>query len=196
MKKAILTITFIHLLGLAYLQAQDLLAFNQQRLEKQRVSMMVLGGWAASNIVLGGVLASQRTGEDRYFHLMNAGWNAVNLGLAAAGYYSAVNTDPGALDLYGSMQAHYNTQKIFLFNAGLDVGYMAGGLYLMERAKNTTDRPERLRGFGKSIVLQGGFLFVFDLAAYWVQARGNKDLAPLLQGFSFDGQSIGWMLHF
>lgn len=196
MKKVLLTLTFVNFLFLSYLSAQDLLAFNQERLDKQRVSMLVLGGWAVGNIAVGATLGSQRSGEDKYFHYMNAGWNLVNLGLATAGYFTAVNSDPAALDLYASINEQHRMQKIFLFNAGLDVGYMAGGLYLMERAKNTENKPERLRGFGKSIILQGGFLFAFDLVAYWMISRGNSELQPLLEGLTFNGQSIGYSLQF
>ena len=38
-----------------------------------------------------------------------------------------------------------NIQKILLLNAGLDVGYMLGGLYLTERSKNTEKNPERIK---------------------------------------------------
>ena len=196
MKRIILTLTFLNFLALAYVQAQGLAGINSERLHKQKVSMLVLGGWAAGNIAAGSILASQRKGEDKYFHLMNAGWNLVNLGLATAGYLSAASSGPSGLDLYTTIQEQQRIQKIFLFNAGLDVGYMMGGLYLMERSKQTENKPERLRGFGKSILLQGAFLFVFDLGAFFWQAQGNEALQPLLEGLTFDGQSLGMVLRF
>lgn len=196
MKRILFSFAFTTFLAISCLQAQDLLAFNQSRLEKQRVSMLILGSWAVGNIAIGATLGSQKTGESQYFHYMNAGWNLVNLGLATAGYLTAIKTDPATLDLYASIQEQHKLQKIFLFNAGLDVGYMAGGLYLMERSRRTENKPERLKGFGKSILLQGAFLFVFDIGAYWVQAKGNDQIAPLLEGLSFNGQSIGWTIHF
>ncbi|MEQ8702631.1 MAG: hypothetical protein RIC19_01865 [Phaeodactylibacter sp.] len=195
-KRILLTFTFFNFLMLGYAQTNALLDFNQNRLQKQKTSMMVLGGWAIGNIALGATLASQRSGESRYFHGMNAGWNLVNLGLATAGYIAATKADPSAFGLYESINEQHSVQKIFLFNAGLDVGYMLGGAYLMERSKNTEDKPERLRGFGKSIILQGGFLFVFDLAAYLWQANGNDDLQPLLQGLSFTGNGVGFRYQF
>lgn len=197
LRQLILTFTFVNFLFLAYAQTGTALTdFNAERLRKQKVSMMVLGSWAVGNIALGTALASQRSGESRYFHGMNAGWNLINLGLATAGYISATNGDPGALGLYESLDAQHRLQKIFLFNAGLDVGYMLGGAYLVERAKRTEDKPERLRGFGKSIALQGAFLFVFDLGAYFWQASGNSDLQPLLEGLNFSGNGISLRLQF
>jgi hypothetical protein len=50
--------------------------------------------------------------------------------------------------------------RILLFNAGLDVLYMLGGLSLA-RTKGAAD--EKMRGQGWGIVLQGLFLFKFDL---------------------------------
>lgn len=177
-------------------QGLTLQEFNQQRLQRTKVSMMILGGWAVGNMAVGGVLAGQREGEDKYFHQMNLGWNVVNLSLATLGYISAVKADPSTFDLEATLSAHHGIQKTLLFNGGLDIGYMLGGLYLMERSKNTEKNPERLKGFGKSIILQGAFLFVFDLAAYFVHASHNKDLSPLLSGLYFNGEQLGLVLRF
>lgn len=196
MKKLLLTSTLLCSTFLLWAQNSDLYDFNQARLERQRISMMVLGGWAVGNIAVGASLYGSRQGEDRYFHLMNMGWGIVNLGLATAGYISAVKTDPASFDMYQSVQAQHSLQKIFLLNAGLDVGYMLGGLYLMERSKRTEKKPERLKGFGKSIILQGAFLFAFDLGAYFVQAGNNSKLEPLLSSLYFDGQQVGLVLGF
>jgi hypothetical protein len=51
-------------------------------------------------------------------------------------------------------------RRILLFNAALDVLYMLGG-FILARTKGATD--DKLRGQGWGIVLQGLFLFKFDL---------------------------------
>ena len=51
-------------------------------------------------------------------------------------------------------------RRILLFNAGLDVLYMLGGL-ILARTRGATD--DKRRGQGRGIVLQGLFLFKFDL---------------------------------
>ena len=51
-------------------------------------------------------------------------------------------------------------RRILLFNAGLDVLYVLGG-FILARTKGATD--EKLRGQGWGIVVQGLFLFKFDL---------------------------------
>ena len=45
-KRILLTLTFFNFLMLGYAQTNALTEFNQNRLHKQKVSMMVLGGWA------------------------------------------------------------------------------------------------------------------------------------------------------
>lgn len=177
-------------------QGLTLQEFNEQRLQRTKVSMLVLGGWAVGNMAVGGVLAGQRNEEDKYFHQMNIGWNVVNLSLAALGYLSAIKADPSTFDMVTTLKAHHGIQKTLLFNGGLDVGYMLGGLYLMERSKNTEKNPARLKGFGKSILFQGAFLFVFDLATYFIHASHNENLSHLLGGLFFQGDRIGLVMKF
>jgi hypothetical protein len=51
-------------------------------------------------------------------------------------------------------------RRVLLINAGLDVLYMLGG-FIFARTKGAAD--EKMRGQGFGIVLQGLFLFKFDL---------------------------------
>ena len=191
MKRVLLTWSFLCLGVWGFAQTDLLLEdFNRNRLQKQKTGMLILGGWAVGNIASGIILSKQKEGSDKYFHAMNAGWNTVNLVIAGFGYYGALKADPASFDLYQTVQEHHKFQKILLLNAGLDVGYMAGGLYLIERSKNTSKNPERLKGFGQSIILQGGFLFAFDLVNYFVHAGHNDDLKQWLSAVRFDGQSL------
>lgn len=196
MKRFLIVSTLLCLSFFAYSQVGDLTDFNQQRINRQKTGMLVLGGWAVANIAGGLVLQNNTDGSDKYFHLMNAGWNGVNLAIAGLGYYGAMNSDPSSLDMMGTIQEQYKFQKILLFNAGLDIGYMAGGLYLIERSKNTANNPERLKGFGRSIILQGGFLFAFDLVNYFIHASHNEALSPLLSSIYFTGSNAGLVLQF
>ena len=89
-------------------------------------------------------------------------------------------------------------EKILLFNAGLDVAYVMGGLYLNERGKNATDTQKRdqLRGFGKAVVLQGGFLLVFDTVMYLVHHQHLNRAESLFDNLTFTGNSAGLILRF
>jgi hypothetical protein len=129
---------------------------------------------------------------------MNLGWGSINLGLAASSWWTVSHTDPAAFDLYETAREHHRMQKILLFNAGLDVAYMAGGAWMLERAKTSAQNQDSLRGFGRSLVLQGAFLFAFDLGAAMYLGGLEKQLPPFFEQTSigFNGQSLGLTLRF
>jgi hypothetical protein len=78
-----------------------------------------------------------------------------------------------------------------LLNAGLDVAYIATGFYLKERSKNSSS-SERLRGYGNSLLLQGGFLLMFDVALYFIhQNNADLNLYPHLESLLVGGIGIG-----
>ncbi len=169
-------------------------AYNTERLHRNRQSMWILGGWATTNIAIGSIGMARSKGAMRSFHQMNAGWNVVNLGLAATGLWTAYHTDPSAVDLWQSLQSNQRMQRIFLFNAGLDIGYITAGGWMMTHAKTVSNHADRWRGFGRSIALQGAFLFVFDLGAFFYHHQLDGRLAPLFQhttiGMTTNGLSI------
>jgi len=175
----------------AQVEKDKLLTFNEKRIRLSRTGMTVLGGWAIGNFIVSGISIGRSEGSTKAFHQMNVGWNLINAGLAGLGYLHALRADPAALDLYESLKEHYSLEKTFLFNGGLDVGYMLGGLYLMERARNTTKNQDRLRGFGQSILLQGGFLFAFDLVMFFIVNHHGESLKPLLENVTLTGSLSG-----
>ncbi|MDX2303560.1 MAG: hypothetical protein NW226_12210 [Microscillaceae bacterium] len=184
------------LIGLCFWQyaaAQDfsLENYNRERLRINRVGMIVLGTWALGNMAVGGVMLGSQDGASRKFYEMNIYWNLVNLGLAGAGLYQTFKSDPAALSLYQSFQAQQSMEKILLFNAGLDVGYMAAGLWMWEKSKNQEKNKDLLEGFGKSILMQGGFLLLFDVGMYFVHQTHWHKAADFFQHIQFTGQSIG-----
>ncbi len=183
MKRSIYLV-FLLLLPM-FVFAQELDVFNEQRLNINKTGMLVLGSWAATNIALSPVLASREEGWKRSFHQMNGYWNGVNLVIAGLGYLNALNGDSAGLGFSESLKEQHSIEKILLFNAGLDLGYIAGGLYLNERAKNSAKNQDRFKGFGRSIMLQGGFLFVFDVILYLAQQNHAGELYRLIDQISF-----------
>lgn len=173
MKKIILAAGSFLLCKMVFSQQQNLSDFNLQRKKISKNGMLVLGSWAAANVVYGSIASSQSSGSTKYFHQMNAIWNGVTLGLVAVGHFTAKNE--GSLSLAGSLKQQAAVEKLFLLNAGLDVAYIAGGLYMRERSKNSTSKPERLKGYGESIVLQGSVLLLFDAFMYAIHnGHGTK----------------------
>ena len=167
-------------LNIGYSQS-NLLTFNQERVELSQQSMYVLGGWAVGNIVLSGAMMSQTEGSSYHFHQMNLTWNSVNLAIASLGYFGVSREKIENFDLNKTIKKQYKIQQVLLFNSGLDIAYMVGGVYLLERAKNDIENKDRWTGFGQSLILQGGFLLVFDFIQYRVHARRNKGLKKFLE---------------
>ena len=182
--------------AVAQTASSPLLTFNEKQIRIKRIGMLTLGSWAAGNMAVSGVAAFNTTGSNRYFHQMNVYWNVVNLALAGFGYYGATRADPTGMDLAKTLKDYYGTEKTLLFNAGLDVGYILGGLYLTERAKNAGKGRDQLKGFGQSVMLQGGFLLLFDTAFYLVLQHQEKHLPELLSGLTFTGNAVAWVVRF
>jgi hypothetical protein len=67
-------------------------------------------------------------------------------------------------DLAQNEKAQLSIEKLYSFNLGLDLAYIAGGFYLREKGVNTsnTKSQDQLKGYGSSIVVQGGFLLIMD----------------------------------
>ncbi|MEQ9298136.1 MAG: hypothetical protein RIF33_06225 [Cyclobacteriaceae bacterium] len=172
------------------LWAQSLSEFNQSRLNINKSGMMVLGGWAAGNIILNPILGRGTSGSDKYFYQMNTWWNVVNLTIAGFGYYGAVSDDPQAFDALASLQEQHSIEKILLVNAALDVGYILGGLYMKERSLNVSKNADRLHGFGRAVMLQGGFLLVFDAIFYAVHKSHSKELMTILSSINLSSQGF------
>lgn len=166
--------------------ALDTEVFLEEHHQINRAGMLTLGSWAIGNIAIGAVGRANTKGEAKYFHEMNAAWNLINLGIASFGYYNSFSPDV-SLNLAETIKQQKFMESILLFNAGLDVGYMAIGFYLKERSKNVSNNPARLRGYGNSLILQGAFLLVFDLALYYFHSNLSssllKDIESIQIGF-------------
>jgi hypothetical protein len=177
----------------SFAQNSSLAEAYQQDVKIRKTGMAILGTWAVGNMITGAIGRSQTTGQNAYFHEMNLIWNVVNLGIAGAGYYfTATGDTPESASVLLNNQVSF--QKTLLFNAGLDLAYIAGGFYLMERAKNTTIRPERLRGYGKSVILQGSFLFVFDIILHTIHSKQSSHISDFLSHVQIGPNQVGIVL--
>ncbi len=171
----------------------NLQLFNQERLEISKKSMFVLGGWSVTNMAVGGILSTQTEGSTKYFHQMNGIWNVINLSIAAGGYFGVrKDLKKENWTLSESVTEQHKMQKVLLFNAGLDLAYMATGVYLIERSKNDLDNQDRWKGFGQSLLLQGGFLFVFDIVQNQLHQKHGKQLAAFLENTSVSVSPVGF----
>ena len=176
---------------------ETLRVFNDKRETHQKNAMLTLGSWAAINITGGLILQNNSTGSQKYFHQMNAGWNTINLGIAALGYWRASRTQDQKT-FASSWKKFEGYQKSLLFNAGLDMGYVAGGFYLIERSRRFNDtKSKQFNGWGRSIILQGAFLFGFDIVAYLTSNKIAKNVRPyMILDSSTKSAQIGFRINF
>ena len=178
-------------------QAQQFDEFNQKRNQTQKNGMAVLTTWAGLNIGLGTVGSITHTGESKYFHQMNIGWNLVNLGLGISGLIQANKENVNDLDLHHSLKQYRKTANAFLFNSALNLSYISVGGILLERSKNNPENYHRLQGFGKSLITQGGFLLFFDLGSYFIHRKNRiKRLDPILKNITLSSNNLGFVYHF
>jgi len=170
---------------------------NEKRIEINTTGMKILGGWALANMTIGSIAYFNSTGKKKYFNQMNVMWNVVNLGLATAGYFGAKADLNQQLTLAQSLHDQQKIESILLLNTGLDIGYMATGLFLNERGKNKSSH--RLKGYGQYLILQGAFLLLFDGTMYAIHHKNGKGFNKILDNLSlnFDGKQIGviYQLH-
>ena len=181
--KKILSLGVFNLVFIIVLAAQNTPFSDWQKLDAQnrtidKNAMYVLGSWALLNMAYSGISLNGSDGDTKSYHQMNIGWNAVNATLAGFAIFHAA-AQPA--DVASIIDNHYGVQKIFLLNTGLDVAYMLGGAYLIERSKNTSDKADQLNGFGKAVIVNGAFLFALDLTTYFIHNAGNKNIKLLLE---------------
>jgi len=170
MKNKIIFLLSIQIFSsMLFAQQLQLINFNKEREHITKTGIKILATYSAANIIYGSIAASQSTGSNKYFHEMNAIWNGITLGITGIGFLTAKKE--GQLSYNASLKKQANIEKLFLFNAGLDVAYIAGGAYLKERAKTTIKNPLRLKGYGESILLQGSVLLLFDGIMYTIHNR-------------------------
>lgn len=161
--------------------------FPQKSLNTQNAGMIILGSWAAANLIVGGYGWSKTTGQEKYFHQMNFMWNVVNLSIAGFALYSNAHTSIETLSVSEVLAKHLKTEKILLINAALDVGYVGTGILLRHYSAKSDKFNSLLKGYGNSLILQGAFLLVFDLSLYGVlhsQRMEFLSVTPLSDGIA------------
>ena len=205
MKLTLMTFSIGFLIFSQYLKSQSdfsalndqFLSYNLERTQLQKKAMLTLTGWSVLNITAGSIGYFSTSNESRYFNQMNAGWNIVNLGLGVFGYLQAKNEFYDDYDLHQSLESHRKVSNSFLFNGALNVSYITAGFLLREAAKNNIDDEMRFRGWGNSLILQGGFLLAFDMVNFTLHQRNRKRfLDPATLNISVRGNELGMVINF
>lgn len=186
MRKTFLLTCFMAFYLISFSQKDILIKFEKDRIEYSKKSMLVLGGWSVANIMVSGIATNTHNKEMRYFHQMNVLWGGINLAIAGLGYRGARREkidDPSA----ATVQKHQNKiEKTYLINAGLDLVYIGGGL-LMNQTSGNQKNPEKFKGYGNSIMLQGGFLLLYDVINYAIHRKQGKQLNRMVEKLTVSG---------
>ncbi|MBS1523196.1 MAG: hypothetical protein JST50_19515 [Bacteroidetes bacterium] len=177
--------------------------------------MKVLGAWGIVNLGTGAIWGwnSKNTSftvdvngnpvyastsgigpEGQYFYQMNTIWGAADFATALLGYASIQKYRKKNLTASETIEQQKKLEKIFLINGALDIGYLGVGAYL----KFTGDSRNSpiMKGYGESILMQGGFLLIFDGLMYHAEKRNGTRLRNFLEKhpISFDGRHIGTVI--
>ena len=178
----------------SFAQQLEISQYNAERRHISDRGVKIIAGWSAANIIYGVAAAGGATKSVKYFYEMNAIFNGVTLGIAGVGYLTGKKE--GSLSLTETFKKQHGIEKLFLFNAGLDVAYIAGGAYLQEKAKSSLKNNYKYQGYGRSIMLQGGVLFLFDGIMYSLHNIHGKKLEAITNKLTLSatGTGIGLLL--
>ena len=117
--------------------------------------------WGVVSIIVGLLLQRHRHPLWRGIGAQSAGWGLIDALIALVGGISTQNkiaSLPNPGDIQAQHKEKSSLKTILWVNAGLDVLYVLGGAWVARSDKGDGIR----RGHGLGIMLQGGFLFVFD----------------------------------
>jgi hypothetical protein len=169
----------------------DSIAQSRNGLTKK--AMLVLGSWSVANIGTGLILAGQTNGETKYAWNMNVYWNIFNLGIAGLGYAGLRKTLFNKNSLATNEKAQQAIEKLYVFNCGLDLFYLAGGFYLIEKGETQSalDKKDQFMGYGKSIIVQGSFLLGMDAIMYLLHHKNGIYLNKQLENFEINAGAAG-----
>lgn len=123
--------------------------------------LAMLLGWCVLWIIPAGIdLLRTAAGHDddlrkrKGFWSMTLFWIAIDVGIVGWAIMDPVESTD-------------EFRRLLLINSGLDVVYLLVGSFLLRRS------DPLVRGFGAAILIQGGFLLLFDLAWWWCLAPGG-----------------------
>ncbi len=195
--------------------AQDSLKYyNNLRVNTTSSGMKVLGSWGIVNLGTGAIWGwnSNRTttyidlngapiitsksisSEGQYFFQMNTIWGAADFGIALLGYASVQRDRKKNLTAAETLKQQKKIEKIFLINGALDIAYLGTGAYL--KLAGDSRKSPIMKGYGESILMQGGFLLIFDGIMYHAEKGNGTRLRNFLEKhpISFDGHRIGTVI--
>lgn len=140
----------------------------------QTEAMPILLSWAVGSMVSGLLWLTSRSDLLKGFGSQFLGWGVVNAAIAALGLSGATRNEKRRQEGEISPTEHTHQaiqfERFVWFNVLLDIGYMLGGGLL---ARRNPDEP-RKQGMGWGILLQGAFLFFWDILLASIARRRRR----------------------
>jgi hypothetical protein len=170
--------------------------YNFQRIKKNFEGKRVLLTWGLANVAEGGIgYFVARQDEWKGFHAMNAGWGILNACGGFIGMQKALRQSHTKVDYRQAYNQYIHDKRHYLLSACFDVVCMAGGVALTKSADNMAN-PAVMRGFGKSLTIQGIGLLLFDNVMYGAHVANNEKWARLMDEIRFTGGGVGFNYNF
>ena len=142
-------------------KSQDSTSIHDLFYKKQQQSLSLLSSWSLGNLILSPIatknLFSPST-TNEYFHQMNFSWNLLNVGIAGLGHIIVNKDSKKPWDIQTLHFKKKKAEKSIIINMGLDLAYMVTGFII----KNNLAESSMNKGYGNSIILQGGYLLFYD----------------------------------
>ena len=168
--------------------------YNKQRIKINRTGSEVLGVWGIASMAEGAAgYFGAKEGEAKYFSEMNGIFGVINTGLAATGLLMAQKQMARKLNYERSYDRYLTDKKIYLAGAGLDIVYIGVGFGLASYGAKTKNNAFEYTGFGKSIVLQGVFLLLFDNFMLLSHQRNSNKWYRIIDEIRITNNGIGFV---
>lgn len=185
--------TIILIVACSHVFAQDSLkSFNNARNSTTASGMAVLGSWGVANLAVGAIgWTSSRSDESQYFYQMNLVWGAANFGTALISFAGTQRNRMKKMSAAETLKEQQKIEKIFRINEIFDVVYLGAGVYL--KVVGDSRNSPIMKGYGESVLMQGGFLLVFDAIMYHAEKGNGTKLRNFLEKhpITFDGRRVG-----
>ena len=142
-------------------KSQDSTSIHDLFYKKQQQSLSLLSSWSVGNLILSPIATKNLFSPsltNEYFHQMNFSWNLLNVGIAGLGHIIVNKDSKKPWDIQTLHFKKKKAEKSIIINMGLDLAYMVTGFII----KNNLAESSMNKGYGNSIILQGGYLLFYD----------------------------------
>lgn len=150
------------------IKSQDSLSFHKEFYKTQQNSLLLLSSWSVGNLALSPFLGTNfkvfrnnfvgDVSSKDYFHQMNFNWNLLNAGIVGMSHFLVYKDQRKPWNIQELSLKKKKAEKSIIINMGLDVAYMIFGLLIKHSDKNLPVN----QGYGNSLILQGGYLLLYD----------------------------------